>query len=208
MHRTLIFSLVSILVSTAVSIGQEPVSNEPDLLAPLDWMIGKWISDEQPMEQDIPGIGKKGEMSRMHVTIERTLGGKFLAGSGAVHRGDKSVEVFRELWGPSTATNSIHRWFFDADGLMVEGEIAIEGDTTTHHIKGDALTAKVLATNDNAEFKKLIEKLGLSKLPYTAEAVFRRIDDSTMSVKVQNVKIGGIPVPTTEPVDDVLHKVE
>ena len=91
---------------------------------------------------------------------------------------------------------------------MVEGEVQIEGDTTTHRIKGEALTAKVMATNDNAEFKQLIEKLGLSRLPYTADAVFERIDDSTMSVKVRNVKIGGIPVPTTEPVDDVLHKVE
>ena len=209
MHRTLIFSLVSVLVSTAVSFGQEPVAEQPDLLAPLDWMIGKWISDETPMEQDIPGIGKKGEMSRMHLTVERSLGGKFMTSSGVIHKDDKSIEVFRDLWGPSTSSNSVHRWFFDAEGLMVEGEVEIEGDVTTHRIKGEALTAKVLATNENAEFKKLIEKLGLSKLPYTAEAVFRRIDDSTMSVKVQSVRIGGIPVPTTgQEVDDVLHKVE
>ena len=92
---------------------------------------------------------------------------------------------------------------------MVEGEITTDGNISTHHIKGDALTSKVLATNDNAEFKKLIEKLGLSKLPYTAQAIFKRIDESTRSITVRHIKIGGFPLPNTGPdVEHVLRKVK
>ncbi len=178
-RRLILSSLVSILFCTTICIGQEPVADQPDPLAQFDWMIGKWVSDEEPLEHDIPGIGKKGEMSRMHITVERTLGGKFLASSGVIHKNGKTAEEFRDLWGPSTASNNVHRWFFDAGGLMVEGEMTTEGDILTHHIKGDALTSKVLATNDNAEFQKLIEKLGLSKLrtrlkPFSSGSMTRR----------------------------------
>ena len=95
-RRPILSSLASILFCIPVCFGQEPAADQLDPLAQFDWMIGQWVSDEEPLEQDIPGIGKKGEMSRMHITVERTLGGKFLASTGVIHKDGKTAEEFRE----------------------------------------------------------------------------------------------------------------
>ena len=186
--------LVFVLASAALAQDQKKdqakhVERTPvKSMEELDWLVGTGEGIET-LHDDMPGIGKKGDELKQRVTTKKTLDGKFLMTTGWIIKGNETHEMFHEIWGTEPSSPQIHKWYFDRSGASLQGKVYWEGDERLVHVVEGMLTP-----NDEP-FKQLAEKMKVTELRYYGEIVFRRVDEKTMGVTVQSVKIEGIPIP-------------
>ncbi len=171
------------LVQTIVA-QDKPLEN----LDQVDWLVGKWIGVEEPMESDIEGFGKAGDMASMHVEFKRILGGKFIQGEGVLHRGESEVQVFQELWGLDPTDRKIHQWFYDSMGSVYYGLLYHDGKRVINKISGKLVPLEGPAA-------ELAKSLGLKEIQYSGDAIYEQRDGNTLVIVLRNIRAEGQPVP-------------
>ncbi len=154
----------------------------------LDWLVGTGEALE-PLREDIPGIGKKGDMATLRVTTAKALNDTFLTTTGWVIKEGEKREVFHEIWGMKPSSLQLHKWYFDRGGVAFEGKVYWEGDDRVVHV----IEGKAIPKDET--LKQMAEQMNVTEMNYSAEVVFRRADERSIGVTVQSVKVAGVPFP-------------
>lgn len=172
---------------TPTCLAAEPT--EVKSLDELEWLVGV-TEGSTKLPEDVEDYGRKGDEVTLRVTTERGLNGKFLIARAEFVKNGKSRHVFTEMWGMHPSHDGIHKWSFDAGGVVLDGKVMWEGDDqVVHWIEGTTIP------KGNGLLEELAKKLKLERLPYSGEVVFRRIDTETVGVTVRSAKVAGAPVP-------------
>ena len=154
----------------------------------LDWLVGKWIGAEEPIEGDIEGFGAKGELASMRVSVTRILGGRFLLAIGDLHKDGREVPVFHQIWGVNIENQKLHQWMFDREGSTFAGDVVRSGSEVLVKYRGTT-------TPRDGPAKALADQLGIAELKYSGEASYSLRGRDTLILVLRNITVAGKPFP-------------
>ena len=149
--------------------------------------LGTWIGDVSPLERDIAGFASEGEPVSLHLDVEPALNGTLLTTVGVFHKPDGTThEALRQVWGIDGGEHNLQQWFYGHDGMTLNGVVTLEADRIIVSYAGKT-------TPQGGPLQIVAQQLGLDELEYSAEAVYRVIDEDSFSLIIRNVRVGGQP---------------
>ena len=176
----------AVLVISVLTSAARAESNPVAKLSEMGWLIGTWVEHDVELEQDIPGFGKKGEKLDFYVEYRYTPAERFIAVAATLKRDGKELAGFHQFFGRDEETGNVRSWMFDnRTGQVWQGLVYSDGETITTKIAGRTKPVG----------KQMIALLGKEAVAYTAEVVFRKVDEDTSGFKFHKVMINGKPFP-------------
>lgn len=184
--RSTVASLLCVTTFVSICFSQE---KEIDQLEQVDWLVGKWVAEAAPLEQDIAGFAEKGEEVKMHLEVKPIMAGKLLTATGVFHKLDgASFEAMHQVWGIDGGDHRLQQWFFGLNGMNLNGNVVQSAGEFIVKYEGKAMPK-------DGPLKMLATQLGLEELKYSAEAAYRVVDADTFALTIRNIKVAGQSFP-------------